>query len=710
MKRFFLFLRTRPIAFVSVVVIVLMYIMMIFAEFFAPYEATRSFKSETYHPANIEVTVQGLVVRECRVLDPLLWNYAKVRGLSHPLRFFVHGYSYTLLGIIPCDIHLFGTEVDQHTGEQYPVFLIGADHLGRDLFSRIVHGSRISLTIGFVATAISMFLAILLGGVAGYYSGAVDWSIMRFAEFFMLIPSVYLILFLRSLMSSSLDSGTGYMIITLILSLVGWPGSARMIRGIVHSLKREEFIMDADLEGVPSLKIIFCHMIPQISSLLIVGVALSIPGFIMSETVLSYLNLGIDDPAVSWGSLINHDISTLSNLRNYPWLLVPLWLLLCVTLAFNFLGDALRDFFDPYHSVFKKWKLHHFTDIYKASASFDVSRKQPLAADTCHLLSVQDLHVTFRVFRGTHHLEVQSVRGVSFYLNKGEVLGIVGESGSGKSVTTSAIPGLLPENAYVQGHIFFDGMDLTGLSKKELRLYRGNRIGLILQEPGRSFDPLQTIGGAFLETFRNHDPHMSKKEAYDRAVDLLTEVGIPDPRGRLINYPHQFSGGQLQRIGIALALAQGCDLLIADEPTTALDVTIQTQIVSLLVALQKNRGLSIIFISHNIDLVSHISDRIIVMYGGKIMEQGKTSDIIEHPKHPYTQALLASSPRFGTHYTTSTLASIPGKVTDPSTPEPGCPFAPRCSFKQESCINADCTCYKMAEYNSQQAATDKDGM
>jgi peptide/nickel transport system permease protein len=692
MKKFLKFLKTQPFALVSLIVIIFMYVVMAGAEFFAPYPATQSFASDSFHPSNVELSANGIVVRECRVLDPVAWQYARVKGLTHQLHFFVHGSKYKILGIISCDFHLFGTLPDVHTGESYPVFLIGADNLGRDLFSRIVYGSRISLTIGFVASAISLLLAILLGGLAGYYGGAADWGIMRFAEFFMLIPGLYLILFLRSLLNTSMDSGTAYMIITVILSLVGWPGSARTIRGMIHSVKREEFIMDAGLEGIPSTVIIFLHIIPQIASLLIVSIALSIPGFIMSETTLSYLGLGISDPAVSWGSLINRDISTLNNLRNYPWLLTPVLLLLVVTLAFNFLGDALRDYFDPYHAVFHTWKK-----IKKTHRRQEIPVRRMHAAPVSNmLLSVRDLHVTFNILRGAVRTRISAVRGISFDMAKGEILGVVGESGSGKSVSMAAVPGLLPSNAEIFGYIYYDGMELSSFSQKELRLYRGRKIGLIFQEPGRSFDPLQNIGSVFWETFRNTDSRITKRNAYDKAEKLLAEVGLPDPRGRLVNYPHQFSGGQLQRISIALALAQGCELLIADEPTTALDVTIQAQIVSLLVELRKKKNLSVIFISHNIDLVAHISDRIIVMYGGLIMESGTAARITEHPAHPYTKALLASSPKFGSHYTEGSLSSIPGKVTDPASPEPGCPFAPRCTYSQDICRQKDFSCPEMA--------------
>lgn len=650
MKNELNYIKRKPVAFTSLIVLIVLYTFMVFAEFLSPYTPTKTFEENSFHPANIKITAHGLKVQEARVLNRVTWEYAYVKGMTHDLKFFVHGEKYKFLGVFESDIHFMGTVPDEN-GKVYPAYLFGADNLGRDMLSRMIYGSRISLTIGFVATAISLLLAIILGGLAGYFGGKTDWIIMRGAEFFMLIPGLYLILFLRSILNSKMDSGTAYMIITMILALVGWPGTARTLRGMIHSIKREEYVMNAQLEGIPSLVIIFKYIMPQITSLLIVSTTLSIPGFIMSETTLSYIGLGIADPAVSWGSMINREISTLSNLSRYPWLLIPVFLLLIVTLAFNFLGDALRDYYDPYHAVFpsfKSWfKRNKKND--KNSFSKKIEKAKPVNEDV--LLSLQNVVVDFIVQSTDGDKTVHAVRGISYELKRGEILGIVGESGSGKSVSTTAIPGLLPKNAVFSGHIIFDGIDLSELSQKQLREYRGKKIGLIFQEPGRSFDPLQNIGNVFHEVFQNLTPDITKEESDLKAEKLLKEVGLPDPKKRLQNFPHQFSGGQLQRIGIALALAQGCSLLIADEPTTALDVTISMQIVGLLSELRKTRNLSILFISHDIDLVANISDRIVVMHNGIIEEQGEAKEVLEKPKAEYTKHLLSTRPQFGQHYT-----------------------------------------------------------
>lgn len=369
-------LRRRPAAAASVLVLALLYGAMLLAEFLAPYLPTTAFRFHTHQPPSLSFYSAelgfGPQVQRRALVDEVTRRYARIRGQHYRVRLLAPGPEYRLWGLVPLRAHLFGTSAPYLAaegageaagggapaaggdpwaggGQAYPVFLLGSDHLGRDVFSRILYGSRISLTIGFIAVAISLTLAIVLGGLAGYYGGMIDWTIMRAAEFFILIPGLYLILFLRSILSYEWDSGQSFLVMTLILAFVGWPGTARLIRGLVHSIKTEDFVAAAQLQGIPPLVIIVTQIVPQMASILIVSVALGIPGFILAETALSFLGLGIADPAVSWGSMLSRDVISLNNLLSFPWFLYPGLALLLVTLAFSIVGDLLRDLLDPYH-------------------------------------------------------------------------------------------------------------------------------------------------------------------------------------------------------------------------------------------------------------------------------------------------------------------------------------------------------------------------
>lgn len=299
-------------------------------------------------------------------------------------------------------------------------------------------------------------------------------------------------------------------------------------------------------------------------------------------------------------------------------------------------------------------------------------------------LTVEGLGVRFLTGDGP----LYAVRGVDFTLNRGECLGIVGESGSGKSVTAAAVMGLISKDAAVEGRVELNGIEIASLSYEEKRALRGKTAAMIFQEPSRSFDPIYNVGKTFEETFRAKNPAVTTEWANDRAAELMSEVHIPQAKERLKNFPHQFSGGMLQRIMIALALANDPEILIADEPTTALDVTIQAQIVGLLKELQQRRRLSLMFISHDLGLVGQIADRILVMYAGLVLEAGTSVEVLTRPRSPYTRALLDALPTWGTHYSSKKLFTIRGSVPDPTSPEPGCPFAPRCPLVQDECSRA----------------------
>ncbi len=295
----------------------------------------------------------------------------------------------------------------------------------------------------------------------------------------------------------------------------------------------------------------------------------------------------------------------------------------------------------------------------------------------------------------THLGEVQAVRDISFSLEKGDILGIVGESGSGKSVTSLSVIGLVDDpGEIVSGAVLFEGEDLTKLSDRELNKYRGDEISMIFQDPMTSINPVYTIGNQIIEVIRAHSD-MNHLEAKARAIELLDLVGIPEPVTRLKSYPHEFSGGMRQRVLIAMALSNNPKLLIADEPTTALDVTIQAQILDLMRNLQAKMGASIIFITHDLGVIAEICNKVIVMYGGKIMEKADIMSLYEKPQHPYTQGLMQSVPKPETGQK-KRLVPIVGSPPDLLKPPSGCPFSPRCKYAMEVCLKESAPLYKIS--------------
>lgn len=297
------------------------------------------------------------------------------------------------------------------------------------------------------------------------------------------------------------------------------------------------------------------------------------------------------------------------------------------------------------------------------------------------ILSIDNLTVLFHTYAGT----VQAVRDISFTLDKGEILGIVGESGCGKSVTANAVMGLIPSppGEIAGGSILFKGEDITKLNEKALRQIRGNAISMIFQDPMTSLNPVLTIGSQLSECFMVHK-HLASKAAAEQAIAMLERVGIPAPEARMRQYPHQLSGGMRQRVMIAMALAMNPQILLADEPTTALDVTIQAQIIELLQKLNRELDTSIILISHDLGVVAGLCRRVLVMYAGQIVEAAPVGDLFDNPRHPYTLALLQSVPRLDK--SRQQLNSIEGQPPDLLTPPAGCAFQPRCRHAMQICV------------------------
>jgi oligopeptide/dipeptide ABC transporter ATP-binding protein len=319
-----------------------------------------------------------------------------------------------------------------------------------------------------------------------------------------------------------------------------------------------------------------------------------------------------------------------------------------------------------------------------------VIENPPQAGSLAHgserpLLAMENLQTHFRTEDGV----VRAVDGVSFHVGRGETVAVVGESGSGKSVTSLSIMRLIPPpGAIVGGSITFDGRDLLAMSGPQIRAVRGNEIGMIFQEPMTSLNPVKTIGDQIAEAVALHQKK-DRRAAHEAAIEMLDLVGIPDPRRRVDNYPHQMSGGMRQRAMIAMALCCKPKLLIADEPTTALDVTIQAQILDLMRKLQREMGMSILFITHDLGVVAEMADRVVVMYAGRVVEEGDVRDIFARPRMPYTRALMNSIPRLDkVAGQRQRLESIPGTVPNLLRPPKGCAFHPRCGFVRDICLEA----------------------
>jgi oligopeptide/dipeptide ABC transporter ATP-binding protein len=313
-----------------------------------------------------------------------------------------------------------------------------------------------------------------------------------------------------------------------------------------------------------------------------------------------------------------------------------------------------------------------------------VESDQPVPAVSRNaLLTVENLHVRFPSSHGVVH----AVRGVSFSMATREVLGLVGESGSGKSVTSLSIMRLLPHSANVTGRIEIDGLELLSLTERDMRAVRGRRVGMIFQDPFTSLNPVRTIGSQLAEAVKLHE-HISRSAAMARAVELMDLVGIPDAARRVNGYPHEFSGGMRQRVMIAMAISAHPALLIADEPTTALDVTVQAQIVELLSKLRDELGMAVLLITHNLGLVAAMADRVMITYAGQIAEGGSVDAILSRARHPYTHGLLLAVPRLDQDRPTR-LQAIPGSPPDPTVTSRGCPFRPRCSWAIPICARVD---------------------
>jgi len=541
--------------------------------------------------------------------------------------------------------------------------LLGTDHLGRDLLSRLLWGTRLSLAVGFAAAVIAAVIGAAIGIVAGYAGGRTDNVTMRGVDMLMAFPYILLA---QAIVAAL---GPGLMNALIAVAVVNIPFFARNIRGVTVSLAHREFVDAARLSGLGHGRILLTEVLPNVVPIIVIAMSTTVGWMILETAGLSFLGLGSQPPQADLGSMLGEARGALITAPHTS--VVPGVMILLIVMSINLLGDGVRDALDP--------RLRSGA-LARPMAATLVERTPPPPAAGEGLLRIEGLRTEFRTGRRVG----RAVGGVDLALAPGECVGLIGESGSGKSVTALSVMGLVasPPGVITGGAVRLEGEDLIGAPYARLRALRGNRVAYIFQDPLSTLHPLYTVGEQLAEAIRVHRP-VSRAEAHRRAVELLDDVRIPNAARRAGAFPHELSGGMRQRIGIAMALANDPDIIIADEPTTALDVTVQAQVLKLLDDLRRSRGLAILFITHDFGVVAQLCDRVAVMYAGRIVEEGPTAEVLAAPAHPYTARLIACVPELGGGR--RRLEAIPGLPPAVDDLPPGCAFAPRCARAQPAC-------------------------
>ncbi len=508
-------------------------------------------------------------------------------------------------------------------------YLFGTDSAGRDIFTRILWGSQTTLLSAVIVVITSILVGVPSGLLAGYYGGKFDGIASWISNMLQSLPAIIILLAVASAF------GTSIFIAMAVFGVLIAPGFFRLTRTAVMGVRNELYVDAARVSGLSDFRIMVRHILTVvrapiiIQSAIISGIAISI------QSGLEFLGLG-DASMISWGVMLNEgflNIWMAPNLVLWPSLVISLTIG-----SFALLGNSLRDALEDTQKVTaKKTK-------FKPVKGTETVVNPKILDSEGKLLSVTGLSVGYPQGDGSVNRVVENV---SLSVSKGEVLGIVGESGSGKTQTAFSILGLLPENAQIpSGHIVFDGVELVSasggkISQKRMTELRGKRIAYIPQEPMSNLDPNFRVGYQLVRPMVKI-LGISKKEAKQRVLKLLDMVGIVNPERVFKAYPHEVSGGMAQRILIAGAISCEPDLLIADEPTTALDVTVQAEVLDLLRDLQKRLGMGMVLVTHNFGVVADLADKIVVMQYGKIVESGDVRTILRSPQHPYTQVLLSS--------------------------------------------------------------------
>ncbi len=569
-----------------------------------------------------------------------------------------------------------------------PKHLLGTDDLGRDLLSRLVWGTGISLAVGLSATLIAALIGSLIGILAAFYGAPLDNILMRGIDMLMAFPYLLLALAIVAVL------GPGLFNALIAISIINIPFFARNVRGATLSIVQLEYIHAARVSGLSDRKILLTELLPNVLPVIFITISTTVGWMILETAGLSFLGLGAQPPQADLGSMLGNGrrlILTAPHVAALPGLVI-----LILVIGINLVGDGLRDILDPYLRAGTLISPQPLTRTSKEIAQRARQGTRPKEASNNSRTATgtgagtgagtgqYDLTITeLKTHFHTGGAVLRAVDGASLFVPAGTTLGVMGESGSGKSVTALSVLGLVPSPPGIieSGSVQYQGRELLGQSLPVLQSLRGNRISYIFQNPMTALNPVLNVGEQIIESICHHQG-LQHAEARARAIALMEQVHIPNAASRMNSYPHELSGGMRQRLVIAIALANNPDIIIADEPTTALDVTIQAQILHLLKELQHSRGLSLLFISHDFGVISQICDRIVVMYAGQVVESGTVEEIQQFPLHPYTRRLMDCVPQIGEEKVLNPIQGLPPALD--KLPH-GCRFAARCNFATDAC-------------------------
>ena len=581
-----------------------------------------------------------------------------------------------------------GTPVQPPSAEHW----MGTDAIGRDIFSRVAHGARSSLLIGLAATGAALLAAAVIGSIAATGAKLLSEVVMRVLDVVMSFPGIALAAVFVAVFGNSLP------VLVFAIGFLYVPQLARVVRANVLAQFGEDYVAASQVMGASTAWILLKHVARNCIAPIMVFATVLVADAIVLEASLSFINAGVQPPNPSWGNILSDGKQLL--LSGYWWpTFFPGLMILLTTLALNILSEGLTDAMASPRVTVKvdveadekaleeqagdaaagstgreepevlgttdeETTQRLLRESLSALRAAELARPERIGTgrDVPPLLDVQDLRVSFPDAHG----EVDILDGVSFQVRPGETMGLVGESGSGKSVASLAVMGLLPRTARISGKVLLDGQDLLALPPTRINALRGHEIAMIYQDALSSLNPSMLI--------RSQMAQLTRRGGTRSAEELLELVGL-EPQRMLSSYPHELSGGQRQRVLIAMALTRDPKLVIADEPTTALDVTVQKQVVDLLNRLKDELGFAMVFVSHDLALVSQLADRVTVMYAGQVMEQGSTRELLIDPRHEYTRGLLGSV--LSIEAGAERLHQVPGTVPSPRDFAGGDRFAPR---------------------------------